>query len=139
NSSGLDATNMRSMHDRIASFYAEIGVAAEELKDPYSAVIAYRTAIGWNPNNAKARFNLGAIYIEDKRFNLAEAEYRALVEADRSDYEAHYWLAQSILAQRPTQPRAAAACEYLQRSMAIDDAEKKAQFAKAYAAAKCAN
>jgi len=29
-------------------------------------VIFYRKAIEWNPHNSKARFNLGAIYIEDK-------------------------------------------------------------------------
>ncbi len=112
-------------------------MAAEDRKDPYSAVISYRKAIEWNPNNAKARFNLGAIYIEDKRFDLAEAEYRALVEADASDYEAHYWLAQSILAQRPPPERLTEACGLLQRSLAIDDPERKAQFLKAVAAAKC--
>lgn len=138
-SARLDAARLRGLHDRIAGFYADIGVAAEDRKDPYSAVVAYRSAIGWNPTNAKARFNLGAIYIEDKRFNLAEAEYRALVDADRSDYEAHYWLAQSILAQRPAPERVTEACGLLQRSLAIEDPEKKAQFAKAMAAAKCAN
>jgi len=102
-------------------------------------VISYRKAIEWNPNNAKARFNLGAIYIEDKRFNLAEAEYRALVEVDASDYEAHYWLAQSILAQRPPLERIAEACGLLRRSLAINDPQRKAQFLKAVAAAKCPN
>ena len=130
---------MRELRNQIAAGYAEQGIAAEDRKDSYSAVAAYRHALEWNPTNAKARFNLGAIYIEDKRFNLAEAEYRALVDADATDYEAQYWLAQSILAQRPSQPRVVAACELLRRSMAIEDAQKKAEFAKAFAAAKCAN
>jgi len=133
----LDAAKLRALRDRIATTYADQGVAAEDRKDPYSAVISYRKAIEWNPNNAKARFNLGAIYIEDKRFDLAEAEYRALVDADASDYEAHYWLAQSILAQRPPPERLTEACGLLQRSLAIDDPARKAQFLKAVAAAKC--
>jgi len=90
-----------------------------------------------NPNNAKARFNLGAIYIEDKRYNLAEEQYRALTQADAGDHEAHYWLAQSILAQHPSPERANEACGLLHLSLAINDPEKKAQFAKALTAAKC--
>ena len=91
----------------------------------------------WDPGNSKARFNLGAIYIEDKHFEQAEAEYRALVDADGNDYEAHYWLAQSILAQRPPPERVADACELLQKALAIDDPAKKAQFLKAMGAANC--
>ena len=135
----LDASKQRALRDKIASEYANQGVAAEDRKDPYSAVIAYRKAIEWNPNSAKARFNLGAIYIDDKRYELAEKEYRALVQADAGDYEAHYWLGQSILAQRPPPERVAEACGLLQRSLAVNDPEKKAAFAKAIAAAKCPN
>jgi tetratricopeptide (TPR) repeat protein len=133
----LDAAKLGDLHTLIANAYADQGVAAEDRKDPYSAVIAYRNAIDWNPKNSKAHFNLGAIYIEDKRYNLAEAEYRALVEADSGDYEADYWLGQSILAQHPTPERAAAACGLLQQSLLINDPEKKAQFAKALTVAKC--
>lgn len=135
----LDPARMTELRNQIANAYADLGVAAEDRKDSYSAVTAYRHALEWNPANAKARFNLGAVYIEDKRYNLAEAEYRALVDADAADHEAQYWLAQSILAQRPPQPRVAAACEFLRRSMGIGDPQKKAQFVKAYAAAKCSN
>jgi TolA-binding protein len=133
----LDETKLRELKTLIANAYAAQGVAAEDGKDPYSAVAAYRKAVEWDPGNSKARFNLGAIYIEDKRYELAEAEYRALVEADGSDYEAHYWLAQSILAQRPAPERVAAACGLLQKALSISDSEKKAQFLKAMAAAKC--
>src|SRR5262249_47417836 len=135
----LDAAKLRPLLDKIASDYANQGVAAEDRKDPYAAVIAYRHAIEWNPGNAKARFNLGAIYIDDKRYELAEKEYRALVQADTTDYEALYWLGRSILAQRPALERAAEACGLLKRSLAGSDPGKKAAFAKAVAAAKCAN
>ena len=135
----LDASKLRALRDKIASEYANQGVAAEDRKDPYSAVIAYRKAIEWNPKSAKARFNLGAIYIDDKRYELAEKEYRALVQADAADYEAHYWLGQSILAQRPPPERVVEACGLLRRSLAVNDPEKKAEFAKAVAAAKCPN
>jgi tetratricopeptide (TPR) repeat protein len=135
----LDSSKLRTLRDRIASEYANQGLAAEDRKDPYSAVIAYRKAIEWNPNSAKARFNLGAIYIDDKRYELAEKEYRALVEADGDDFEARYWLGQSILAQRPAPERVIEACGLLRRSLAVNDPEKKAEFAKGIVAAKCPN
>jgi tetratricopeptide (TPR) repeat protein len=133
----LDANKLHDLKVLIANFYADQGVAAEDGKDPYAAVNAYRKALEWNPANSKARFNLGAIYIEDKRYELAEAEYRALVDADASDYEAHYWLAQSILAQHPPPDRVAAACGLLQEALAINDPDKKAQFSKAMRTANC--
>jgi tetratricopeptide (TPR) repeat protein len=133
----MDKAKLGELKARIASVYADQGIAFEDQKDPYSAVAAYRKAVEWNPENTKARFNLGAIYIEDKRYELAEAEYRALVEADSSDFEAHYWLAASILAQHPAPERVAAACGLLQKALSINDPEKKAQFAKAVSAASC--
>jgi lipoprotein NlpI len=135
----LDAAKLRALRDKIATDYANQGVAAEDRKDPYSAVTAYRRALEWNPGNSKARFNLGAIYIDDKRYDLAEKEYRALVAADASDYEAHYWLGQSILAQRPGPERVREACGQLKLSLSVSDAERKAEFGKAIAAAKCPN
>jgi tetratricopeptide (TPR) repeat protein len=134
----LDKAKLRELKNLIASGYADQGIAFEDQKDPYSAVGAYRKAIEWNPGNSKARFNLGAIYIEDKRYELAEKEYRALVEADANDFEAHYWLAASILAQHPAPERVAAACALLQKSLSISDPEKKAQFQKSLVAANCA-
>ena len=119
------------------SAYADQGVAAEDKKDPYAAVVAYRNALEWNPGHSKARFNLGAVYIDEKRFNLAEAEYRALLEADATDYEAQYWLAESILAQQPSLARRVEACALLRGSLAIRDAEKRAQFTKAMTTARC--
>ncbi len=70
---------------------------------------------------------------------MAEKEYRALVQADAGDYEAHYWLGQSILAQRPGPERIAEACGQLKLSLSVNDPERKAEFAKAIASAKCAN
>ena len=133
----LDAAKLHELKALIGNAYAAQGVAAEDSKDPYSAVAAYRKAIEWDPANPKARFNLGAIYIEDKHFEQAEAEYRALVQADASDYEAHYWLALSILAQHPEPWRVTEACGLLQKALAITDAGKKAQFLKAMGSAGC--
>jgi tetratricopeptide (TPR) repeat protein len=133
----LDGTKLRELKALIANAYAAQGVAAEDSKDPYSAVAAYRKAIEWDPGNSKARFNLGAIYIEDKHYEQAETEYRALVKADASDYEAHYWLALSILAQHPEPWRVTEACGLLQKAIAINDPGKKAQFLKAMGSAGC--
>jgi tetratricopeptide (TPR) repeat protein len=135
----LDAAKLRELKTLIANAYAAQGVAAEDSKDPYSAVAAYRKAIEWDPANPKARFNLGAIYIEDKHYEQAEAEYRALVQADASDYEAHYWLALSILAQHPEPWRVTEACGLLQKALGINDPGKKAQFLKAMGSAGCPN
>src|SRR5207248_7877969 len=109
----LDAAKLREVKTLIANAYAAQGVAAEDSKNPSSAVAAYRKAIEWDPANPKARFNLGAIYIEDKHYEQAEAEYRALVQADGNDYEAHYWLALAILAQHPEPWRVTEACGLL--------------------------
>ena len=139
----LDSAKLRDLRNLIASAYADQGVAAEDRKDSEAAIAAYRRSIEWNPVNPKSRFNLGAIYIEDKRYDLAEAEYRALVDTDANDYEAQYWLAQSILAQRPAPERVADACGFLRRSRRgrRPAAAKcqKAQYNKALTAAKCQN
>jgi tetratricopeptide (TPR) repeat protein len=58
----LDDNKLHDLKAIIANVYADQGVAAEDGKDPYAAVNAYRKAIEWNPGTSKARFNLGAIY-----------------------------------------------------------------------------
>jgi len=133
----LSPQQSRELRSRIAEAYAAEGIAAEDRKDTYVAVSAYRKAIEYNPANSKARFNLGSIYLEDKKYPLAEEQYRALVEAFPADYEAQYWLAEAILAQPLSAARKSEACELLKRSLAISDAAKKAQFSKAFAAEQC--
>lgn len=133
----LTAERKTQLRAVISDKFAEQGIAAEDRKDSYTAVVAYRRAVEWNPRNPKARFNLGAIYIEDKRFDLAEGEYRAMVASDAKDFEAQYWLAVSILAQRPSAERSAEACRFLNQSLLIADQEKKAAFAKTLSSAKC--
>lgn len=128
-----------SLAARVAAAYARQGVSAEDRKDSYSAVLAYRKALFWNPKDGKARFNLAAIYIGDRKFEPAETEYRALIQADPRDYEAQYWLAESILAQRPGPERKFEACALLRRSLQVSDEQKRKQFAAAMAAARCPN
>ena len=128
---------IRRLHDRLADLYADQGVAAEDRKDIPGAIEAYRRAVQWNPRHSKARFNLGAIFLEEKRYPQAEVEYRALVEVDPNDFEAHYWLAESILAQKPPPTRRDEACALLRRSLNIADVEKQAQYKKALASALC--
>ncbi len=134
---GLSPQQAAVLRERISTAWADQGMAAEDRKEPGRAVEAYRKAVEWNPRNSKARFNLGAIYVDDKRWTLAEAEYRGLVEADPKDYEAQFWLGRSILAQQPGPERRLEACQALNRSLAIGDAGKKAAFAKVQAAARC--
>jgi tetratricopeptide (TPR) repeat protein len=122
---------------KIAELYADQGVAAEDKRDTAGALAAYRNAVEWNPRNAKARFNLGAIYLEAGKFEEAETQYRAVVTADASDFEAHYWLALSMQAQRPGSERKEEICRLLKKSVETTDVEKRTQFHKALAGAKC--
>lgn len=135
----LSPAQQDELQARIADMYANQGIGEEDRKDLNAAVIAYKNALVWNPRNIKARFNLGAIHIGEKKYDLAEAEYRAAVEADPKDYESQYWLAESILAQRPDASRKAEACEYLRRSLSILSAEKRMQFRKRVLSVGCAN
>lgn len=114
-----------SARKRIADSYLKQGIAAEEHNDPAVALTAYQKAIEWDPRATKARFNLAAIYIEDKKFDLAEKEYRALLAADPNDHEAQYWLAESILSQDPDAERKAAACVVLKEALKTNDPEKR--------------
>ena len=75
----LQSARLRDLRNLIAAAYADQGIAAEDRKDSAAAIAAYRHSIEYDPVNPKARFNLGAIYIEAKSYELAEAEYRALV------------------------------------------------------------
>jgi tetratricopeptide (TPR) repeat protein len=133
----LSPDQLLGLRNRIADLYAAQGVAAEDKKDPEAAAGAYRSAIEYNPKNAKARFNLAAIYIDQRRYGLAEVEFRALMQNDPGDYEAQYWLAEAILAQKPAPDRKAEACALLRRALAVDDLARRAEFAKALNATRC--
>lgn len=127
----------RELRGRIAEAYAADGVSAEDRRDLSAAVDAYRKALDWDPASSKARFNLGAIYLEHKNYPQAEEQYRALVGAYPTDYEAQYWLAEAILAQPLTPARRTEACGLMKRSLAIGDEAKRTQFSKALEAVKC--
>ena len=133
----LPADRLKDLKARIAEAYATQGVAAEDRRDMVTALTAYRNALDWNPSSSKARFNLGAIYLEQKNYLQAEAQYRALTEIDPADYEAQYWLAEAILAQPRTAARKQEACELLKRSLAIADPGKRADFQKTLVSVKC--
>ena len=135
--STLSPQQSAALRERISTAWADQGVAAEDRKEPARAMEAYRKAVEWNPRNSKARFNLGAIYVDGQRWPLAEVEYRRLVEADPKDYEAQFWLGRSILAQHPGPERRLEACQALNRSLAVSDGGKKAAFAKVAAGARC--
>ena len=133
----LPAGRLKELKARIAEAYAAAGVAAEDRRDVVTAMTAYRNALDWNPSSTKARFNLGAIYLEQKNYAQAEAQYRALTEIDPADYEAQYWLAEAVLAQPRTAVRKQEACELLKRSLAIADPGKRAAFQKTLVSVKC--
>lgn len=135
--SKLDAAQMRQLRSRVADAYSAQGVAAEDRKDTYAAVIAYRKALEWDPSSSKARFNLGAIYLEDRKYDLAEGQYRALTQSHPDDFEAHYWLAESILAQPLNPTRKSEACELLKRSLAVSDPGKRDQFKQTFSSVGC--
>ena len=134
---GLPPEQVKTLRTRIANMLADQGVAAEDKSDTAAAIAAYTRAIDYDGSITKARFNLGAIYIDQKQFALAEAQFRALAQIDQSDFEAMYWAGETILAQAPSEQRRAEACQFLKRSINIPDAEKRLQFQKAHTSAKC--
>ena len=119
------APGSEQVRKRIAEAYTKQGFLAEDRKEPDSAADAYRKALEWDAKATKARFNLAAIYIEEKKFDLAEKEYRDLIASDPADHESQYWLAESILSQEPTPERKAEACAVLKEAVKTKDAEKK--------------
>jgi cytochrome c-type biogenesis protein CcmH/NrfG len=133
----LSPEQSQQLKMRIADAYAAQGVAAEDRKDIPAATDAYRKGLEWNPNNVKARFNLAAIYLDDRKFKEAETEFRALLKGTPNDYESHYWLSETILAQRPGPIRRAEACRLLKEALAIEDAAKRAHYEKRLASLKC--
>ncbi len=137
NGKGLSAAQTRALRTRIGAGYADAGVAAEDKSDQAGAVAAYQKSIEYDPVNPKARFNLGAIHIDQKRFDQAEIQFRAITQAHANDHEALYWLGESVLAQNPTTARRVEACTYLRRATETTDKEKKQQFQKAFDRARC--
>ena len=133
----LSPEQSQQLKMRIADAYAAQGVAAEDRKDIPAAADAYRKGLEWNPNNVKARFNLAAIYLDERRFKEAETEFRALLKGTPNDYESQYWLSETILAQRPGPIRRAEACRLLKQALAIENAAKRAQYGKRLASLKC--
>lgn len=133
----LPAEQRQALRARIAGLFADQGVAAEDKADNAGAVAAYQQALAYDDRNAKALFNLGAIHLDRKQFAEAETHFRALVQSHPEDHEALYWLAETVLAQNPPAPRRAEACEYLQRSLAVADPERRNQFQRAFEAARC--
>jgi tetratricopeptide (TPR) repeat protein len=127
----------RVSQERISNAYLKFGLDAEDHHDKASAISAYVKSIEWLSLNTKARFNLAAIYIGDQKFELAEPQYRALLQADSTDYESQFWLAQCLLVFHPDAGRKAQACTLLQHAMQIEDSARRAEFA-AVAGANCA-
>jgi tetratricopeptide (TPR) repeat protein len=119
----------RASRERISNAYLKYGLDAEDHQNNVVAERAYLKSLEWFSLNTKARFNLAAIYIGDRKFDQAEPQYRALLEADSADRESEFWLAQCLLNVSPTQGRKAEACNLLQQAIQIDDAARKAQFA----------
>jgi tetratricopeptide (TPR) repeat protein len=126
----------RTSQERISNAYLKFGLDAEDRHDNASAVAAYLKSIEWLSLNTKARFNLAAIYIGDQKFELAEPQYRALLQADSTDHESQFWLAQCLLVFHPDAARKIQACALLQQAMEIEEPARHAEFA-VVAAANC--
>ena len=120
----------------IAVKYADRGIQAEDRKDRGAAVAAYLAAIEADPRVPKAHFNLGSMYFEDRKYGLAEEQFRAIVEVNPKDYESRYWLAESILQQRDPS-RKLDGCRQMQESLLIENDELRQQFARSLVSAGC--
>jgi tetratricopeptide (TPR) repeat protein len=131
----LKRSSDAEVHEGVSNAYLKLGLAAEDRQNNAEAIAAYLHSLEWSPANTKARFNLAALYIGDQKFDQAESEYRALLASDPNDYEAQFWLAQSILVAKPDAGRKAEACGLLQRAMNVPDAARRAEITAAVAGA----
>lgn len=127
---------LASINSLIAAKYAEKGIEAEDRKERAAAIAAYQAAIAADPRVAKARFNLGSMYFEDQKYSLAEEQFRVVVETNAKDFEAKYWLAQSILQQQDPQ-RKPDACKLIHQSLLIESDELRQQFVRTLLAVGC--
>lgn len=134
----LTSSSSADVRSHMAAAYVRFGLQAEDRKDSGTAVSAYRRALEWSPQHTRARFNLAAVYLGERRFDLAETEFRALLALDPSDREAQFWLSQSILAATPGEARKAEACGLMQQSAQIQDSAKREQFMTAISTSTCA-
>ncbi len=132
------APGFDSIRHEMADAYVRLGLHAENRKETDDAVRAYTRALEWDPHQTRAHFGLGAIHSSARRFDQAEAQYRAVLAANPEDREAQFWLGQTILASAPGPAHTAEACGLLQQSIRIKDSARRDQFATAISLSVCA-
>ncbi len=99
------------------------GIQLASSGDVPGAIEAHERALALSPSLAQARANLITLYGRAARWADAEAQYRHLVDGERSVGEAHANYAQVLLAQR----RAADAIPLFREALASNPADAAAQ------------
>lgn len=94
--------------------YMYLGNAYVWAREYQPGVDAYKQALHFNPNDARAHFQLGIAYDYLDRREEAMAEYKEAIKLDPDDARAHYSLAMAYLAMH-NRPAALAEYEILRK------------------------
>jgi tetratricopeptide (TPR) repeat protein len=84
----------------IAVYYSNLGATQRHAANYAGAIPNLRRATELNPADATAHYNLGVAYQKTGDYNNAEAEYRAAIKWNRSQYWAYSELARLIILRR---------------------------------------
>ena len=86
------------LSDGLRDHYRKWGGSARRLGDTTTAIAAYKQLTELEPGYAPARRNLGKLYLGEKNFELAFAEFEVATEVDSKSISAYIGLAESARA-----------------------------------------
>lgn len=90
--------NEIQLHPSNADAYNLLGVIASERKDEAGALAAFLKAFELAPNSAEINNNLGGAYLTEKKFDLAEKEFRTVLRLEPGNSNGNFNLGVLLLA-----------------------------------------
>lgn len=78
----INALNLTNSNEGIAFIHANLGYAYSQLKNYGLAIMEYRKAIKFNPNNAQTHYALGMLYESKFQSDLANSEISKAISLD---------------------------------------------------------
>jgi tetratricopeptide (TPR) repeat protein len=80
--------------------YNLLGIIDSDEQDYSSALAAFQKALKLAPNSTKTHVNLGNVYVAQKRPDLAEKEFRAVLRFDPANQDGNYNLGVLLMARK---------------------------------------
>jgi tetratricopeptide (TPR) repeat protein len=87
-----------AQHPTSAEAYNLLGIVSTTQQDYAGALAAFQQALTIAPNSTKTLVNLGNAYVAEKNFDLAEKEYRTVLQLDPANRDANYNLGLLLMA-----------------------------------------